>query len=139
MAFWAGADKPIIAPACHLSIETDKVIFGNGVMQFTPDTLAAWRATMSDDRAAARDLDRIVTGLTDGGWTPRDPDLKNPPRGTPPDHPYARYLQYKGFTIWHEDPRGGAPAAVSADALAATMTDAVEHLRWYFRFFPALD
>lgn len=139
MAFWAGANKPIIAPACHLSIETDKVVFGNGVMQFTPNTLTAWRATMGEDRDAARDLDRIVAGLTGKGWTLRDPDLKNPPRGTPPDHPYARYLQYKGFTIWHEDPRAGAPAAVSPDALLATMTDAVEHLRWYFRFFPALD
>lgn len=139
MAFWADADKPIIAPACHLSIETDKVIFGNGVMQFTPDTLAAWRATMSEDKDAARDLDRIVAGLIEKGWTLRDPDLKNPPRGTPPDHPYAKYLQYKGFTIWHEEPRPGPPAAVSPDALAAAMGDAVEHLRWHFRFFPALD
>lgn len=136
MAFWARADKPIAGPACHLSIETDKVILGNGVLQFTPDTLAAWRATMGGNTAAARDLDRIVAGLTEKGWTLRDPDLKKPPRGTPPDHPHARYLQYKGFTIWQETPRPDAPAPVSPDALAATMAEAVEHLRWHFRFFP---
>jgi len=138
-AFWAGTDKPISGPACHLSIETDKVIFGNGVMQFAPESLAAWRAALSEGTADARNLDRIVADLTGKGWTLREPDLKKPPRGTPPDHPYARYLRYKGFTIWHEEPRAGSPAPVSPDALAATMAEAVEHFRWYFRFFPATD
>ncbi len=91
--FWEGEGASREHPGLAVRLRAGTVALGAGMVHFTPDMLAAYRAGVADDRLGpeleaamrqATDVRRVGVG---------DPTYKRVPRGFPPDHPRADLLR----------------------------------------------
>ncbi|HUW04437.1 MAG TPA: DUF2461 domain-containing protein [Acidimicrobiales bacterium] len=86
----------------YVSLSADAFSVGTGYYMMARDQLARFRAAIDDDRTG-RQLERIVTELTDAGIQVTAHDtLKTAPRGYPKDHPRIELLRMKGCIAWRE-------------------------------------
>jgi len=89
----------------YVQVSARGLVVGGGVMGFSKDQLARYRAAVDADRTG-RPFARAVATLTGRGWTTMGETLVRVPRGLDPDHPRAELLRHKGLalTFDHGDP-----------------------------------
>jgi uncharacterized protein (TIGR02453 family) len=91
--------------AWYVQVSAHGLVVGGGVMGFSKDQLARYRAAVDNDRTG-RTFARAVAALTGRGWTTTGDTLVRVPRGLDPGHPRADLLRHKGLalTLDHGDP-----------------------------------
>jgi len=72
----------------------DYITAGAGLMGFDKPVLADWRKFVDLD---TKRIQGIIKGVTDKGYTLREPALKRVPTAYPKDHPAADLLRMKGL------------------------------------------
>ena len=86
----------------YISLSADAFSVGTGYYMMAKDQLARFRAAI-DDPTAGRQLERIVTELTDADIEVTAHDtLKTAPRGFAKDHERIELLRMKGCIAWRE-------------------------------------
>ncbi|RYP85359.1 DUF2461 domain-containing protein [Nocardioides guangzhouensis] len=94
-----GAYVPVAsATGWYVELSARGVRTGAGFYEASPAGLAAVRAAIDDERTGT-ELERIVTGLEDGGWTVGGETLKTTPRGYDQQHPRIGLLRHKSLTL----------------------------------------
>ncbi len=86
------------ATGWYVEVAAPGVRVGVGFYEASSERLAAIREAIADERRGA-ELERIVSGLRDEGWTLGGDTLKTSPRGYPPDHPRIGLLRHKSLTL----------------------------------------
>ena len=101
--FWAG-DKPNHGAGVHVVVGPDSFGFGAGQWGFEGETLARYRAALSDQAAAAALAKAIATAERDGGTRLDPPALAKVPRGFSAPEPYADFLRHKCVITRSDEP-----------------------------------
>lgn len=84
-------------PALFFGLEPDGLFLGGGIFAFDAPALLRWRAEVAGPRGA--ELADLLATQQASGARLFEPELKAPPRGTPPDHPRAGLLRHKGLVL----------------------------------------
>lgn len=85
--------------AYYLSLSADGVYAAAGGYRYDGDTLGRFREAVADKKAGG-ELARLVADLEGAGYEIGGAALSRVPRGYPPDHPQARFLKFKGISMW---------------------------------------
>ncbi len=86
------------ATGYYVQLSARGVMVGGGFYDADSRRLAAFREAVADHRAGRR-LQRVLDGLTKGGWEVGGDALKTTPRGYPADHPRIGLLRHKSLTV----------------------------------------
>ncbi|MGJ7441440.1 DUF2461 domain-containing protein [Aquipuribacter sp. MA13-6] len=82
----------------YLHVDADGLLVGGGSWRMERDQVVRFREAVADD-GTGRALVRVVTRLSDDGWTTAGDTLVRAPRGYDPAHPRIDLLRHKGFAM----------------------------------------
>jgi uncharacterized protein (TIGR02453 family) len=80
----------------YVQVDARGVFIGVGCYAMSREALGRMRDAIVDERRG-RNLEALVAGLTDTGWTVTGDRLKTTPRGYDPQHPRIELLRYKAI------------------------------------------
>lgn len=84
----------------YVQLSADGVMMAVGYYAMVPPQVARYRAAVDDERHGP-ELEGIVAGLHDEGFTIGGDRLKTRPRGTDPEHPRLDLLRHRSLYAWH--------------------------------------
>jgi uncharacterized protein (TIGR02453 family) len=80
----------------YVQVDPRGVMVGVGCYSLSPQALGRMRDAIVDDRRGS-ELEALLAGLVDAGWTIGGDRLKTTPRGYDPQHPRIELLRYKAL------------------------------------------
>lgn len=89
-----------VAPATgwYVEVAAPGVRVAAGCYEMSPDRLARLRTAIDDDRRG-KELEKLLAGFADAGWTVGGDRLKTSPRGYDASHPRIELLRHKSLTV----------------------------------------
>ncbi|HSR70716.1 MAG TPA: DUF2461 domain-containing protein [Acidobacteriota bacterium] len=99
--FWEGRGKRMDCPGFYFHLEPERVMLGCGMYRFPKAALKSYRQALKDRRRAG-ELQSILEGLGEKGYSLGGKHYKRLPRGFTADHPQAELLLHNGLYSGHE-------------------------------------
>jgi len=132
----------LVGSAGYVSLSSEGLAAGAGMVHLAPDQLERYRAAVDDDRTG-RDLEAAVAAIRGRGHdcSPHEA-LKTAPRGYRKDHVRIELLRAKGIIMWHQwAPGAWLGTRKAKDRVACAIRDAEPLRQWLAEHVgePAMD
>jgi uncharacterized protein (TIGR02453 family) len=120
-----------VGPMGYLTLSTEGLTAGAGMVHLAPDQLERFRGAVDDDRTGPA-LEEAVAAVRKAGHECEPHEaLKTAPRGFPKDHPRVELLRGKGFVMWHRwEPGPWLRTARARDRIVEVLRDAEPLTAW---------